>query len=182
MFIIITELLDKQGLLINEDVLAARLGIDKTSSPDWELLKQSLSTAQYTGVFYEGWPKWWMHLVDRWWTEKIEVNLSLRSTPASKKVEQIRAKLNFDKLEVAQRIDKSVSDEFWTICKGYNRPLDPVDGLIIQGQDNLYPWQEPEYVSIDAALKKKNIENWGQVADVEKEYLEELKVVFRPKK
>lgn len=57
-----------------------------------------------------------------------------------------------------------------------------VDGLIIQGQDNLYPWQEPEYVSIDAALKKKNIENWGQVADVEKEYLEELKVVFRPKK
>lgn len=54
---IITELLDKQGLLINEDVLAARLGIDKTSSPDWELLKQSLSTAQYTGVFYEGWPK-----------------------------------------------------------------------------------------------------------------------------
>lgn len=39
---IITELLDKQGLLINEDVLAARLGIDKTSSPDWELLKQSL--------------------------------------------------------------------------------------------------------------------------------------------
>lgn len=179
---IITELLDKQGLLINEDVLAARLGIDKTSSPDWELLKQSLSTAQYTGVFYEGWPKWWMHLVDRWWTEKIEVNLSLHSTPASKKVEQIRAKLNFDKLEVAQRIDKSVSDEFWTICKGYNRPLDPVDGLIIQGQDNLYPWQEPEYVSIDAALKKKNIENWGQVADVEKEYLEELKVVFRPKK
>lgn len=60
--------------------------------------------------------------------------------------------------------------------------MDPVDGLIIQGQDNLYPWQEPEYVSIDAALKKKNIENWGQVADVEKEYLEELKVVFRPKK
>lgn len=88
--------------------------------------------------------------------------------------------MNFDKLEVAQRIDKSVSDEFWTICKGYNRPLDPVDGLIIQGQDNLYPWQEPEYVSIDAALKEK-YRKLGQVADVEKEYLEELKVVFRPK-
>lgn len=179
---IITELLDRQGLLINEDVLAARLGVDKTSSSDWELLKQNLSTTQYTGVFYEGWQKWWMHLVDRWWSDIIESNLSLRSTSAKERVEQIQSKLNLKKLEVAQRIEKSVSDDFWTICKGYNKPLDPIDGVIIQGQDNLYPWQEPEYVSIDAALKKKNIDNWGHVADVEKEYLEELKVAFKPKK
>ena len=83
---------------------------------------------------------------------------------------------------MAERIDKAISDEFWTICKGYNRPLDPVDGLLIQGQDNLYSWQDSEYVSVDAALWRKNIDNWIGVADVERERYEELKVMYSRKK
>lgn len=70
----------------------------------------------------------------------------------------------------------------WTLCKGSHLPLDPVDGLIIQGQDNLYPWQEPEYVSVDAALWRRNIDDWISVADVEKERYDELKVIYSRKK
>lgn len=179
---LITQLFDKQGLLINENVLAARLGIDKDLSKDWTLLKQSILVAKYTGVFSEGWQRWWMHLVDKWWTETIKADSYLRSTPANERVDKIKEKLKLDQLIVAQKIDKSESDEFWTICKGYNRPLDPIDGLLVQGQDNLYPWQEPEYVSVDAALKRKNISNWKDVADIEKEHFDELKVIFRPNK
>lgn len=179
---LITEFLNKQGPLVNEEVLAARLGIDKNQSGDWNALLESLSSVKYKGVFCNGWSRWWMHLVEQWWNETIKSDTFLRSTPAKVRVEKIKQVTQLNQLVEAKKIDKANSDEFWTICKGYNRPLDPVDGLLIQGQDNLYSWQEPEYVSVDAALWRKNIDNWIGVADVEKERYETLKTLYSRKK
>ena len=179
---LISELIEKQGLLIDEEVLAARLGIDMYQSKDWDQLKSNLSPMQYKGVFSGGWMRWWMPLIDKWWNDSIGADFSLRSSSATHRVKKIKESLQLEHLSVAQKIDKSNSDEFWTTCKGYSRPLDPVDGLLVQGQDNLYPWQEPIYVSIDAALKRKNKGKWVDLADIEKEYFEELKIMFRPKK
>jgi hypothetical protein len=179
---LISELLEKQGLLINEDVLAARLGIDKEKSSDWNLLKEKMTSAQYMGAFSEGWTRWWMPLIDKWWSKDLKADTSLRSSSAKERVKRIQKFYQFSNLIAAERIDKSNSDEFWTVCMAYNRPLDPVDGLLIQGQDNLYPWQEPLFVSIDAALKRKNNEKWKDLADIEKNYFEELKVMYKPKK
>ena len=179
---LITELLEKQGLLLTEDVLAARLGIDKEKSEDWNLVKKEIGDAQYNGAFSEGWTRWWMHLIDKWWSKSLKADVSLRSSSAKERVERIREFLHLNNLTVADRIDKSNSDEFWTVCMAYNRPLDPVDGLLIQGQDNLYPWQEPAYVSIDAALKRRNIDKWKSVADIERNYFEELKIAYKPKR
>ena len=179
---LITELLTKQGLLIDEDILAARLGIDKSKSTDWSKLLELLTNAKYKGVFCNGWPRWWMHSIEKWWKEDIKSDLYLRSTSANERVEKIKQATELTQLVAATKIDKADSDEFWTICKGYGHPLDPVDGLLIQGQDNLYSWQEPEYVSIDAALWRKNIDNWLEVADVEKERYEELKKLYSRKK
>ena len=44
---LITEFLTKQGLLIDEDVLAARLGINKAISTDWNMLLEELSKNKY---------------------------------------------------------------------------------------------------------------------------------------
>ncbi len=179
---LITEFLEKQGLLIGEDILAARLGVDKENSKDWELLKQLLEGAKYTGIFSYGWERWWAHLVENWWNELDTNETHLRTTSANLRVEILKKQCGFSNIVAATKIDKADSDEFWTICKGYGKPLDTIDGLLISGQDNLYPWQEPEYVSVDAALKKKGFEQWKGLADVEKEHFEELKVIFSPKK
>ena len=179
---LITEFLTKQGLLIDEDVLAARLGINKAISTDWNMLLEELSKYKYNGVFNIGWPRWWMHLVEKWWSESIKSDSILRSTPAKERVEIIKQATGLEHLIAAEKISKADSDEFWTLCKGCHLPLDPVDGLIIQGQDNLYPWQEPEYVSVDAALWRRNIDDWISVADVEKERYDELKVIYSHKK
>lgn len=179
---LITEFLEKQGLLIDEDVLASRLGIDKTSSQDWELLKAKLSCVQYRGVFCEGWQRWWAHMVEIWWNNEVISETSLRSLSAHNRVDYIKESTGLGKLQAAERIEKCDSEEFWTICKAYNRPLDPIDGLLIEDQDNLYPWQEPEYVSIDAALKKRNVELWHGIADVEKGRFDELKEVYSHRK
>ena len=175
---LITELLTKQGLLIDDDILAARLGIDKSKSLDWSNLMKLLTNAKYKGVFCEGWPRWWMHIIERWWKDEIKSELYLRSTSAGERVEKIKQATGLLQLVAATKINKADSDEFWTICKGFKLPLDPVDGLLIQGQDNLYSWQEPEYVSVEAALYRKNIDNWLDVADVEKERYEELKSLY----
>lgn len=177
---IIYELIEKQGLLINEQVLAARLGIDIENSQDWGKVKEFLSATKYAGVFSEGWQRWWMPLVEKWWDETVKAESYLRSTPATERVETIKNNLQLENLNPAQRIDKADSEEFWTVCKGYNKPLDPVDGLIIEGQEKLYPWQEPEYVSIDAALKSKNKDSvWKNVAKLEEGYLKELQEQYK---
>ena len=177
----VTEVLEKQGLLINEDVLAARLGLDKNNSEDWEALKQQLESTKYNGVFSKGWDRWWAHLVEKWWIESVGALTSLRTTSAALRVQSIKNYSGLCNIVVATKIDKAESDEYWTVCKGYGKPLDTIDGLLICGQENLYPWQEPEYVSIDAALKKKGINNWHDLADIEKEHYEELKVIYAPK-
>jgi hypothetical protein len=177
---IIYELIGRQGLLINEQVLAARLGIDIENSQDWAKVKESLSVTKYTGVFGEGWQRWWMPLVEKWWEETVNADTYLRSTPATERVELIKNVLQLENLKPASKIDKADSEEFWTVCKGYNRPLDPVDGLIVEGQEKLYPWQEPEYVSVDAALKSKNKGDvWKNVAKIEEDHLKELQETYK---
>jgi hypothetical protein len=177
---IIYELIEKQGLLINEQVLAARLGIDIANSPDWGKVKETLSATKYAGVFSGGWQRWWMPLVEKWWNETVKTEIYLRSTPATEKVKIIKEALLLDNLQAAPKIEKADSEEFWTVCKGYDKPLDPVDGLIIDGQEKLYPWQEPEYVSVDAALKSKNKDAvWKNVAKIEEDHLKELYKTYK---
>lgn len=178
---LITEFFEKQGLLIDESVLAARLGIDLFSSEDWDIVKQQLECAKYKGVFSYGWHRWWANLVEKWWKEMVTDEMQLRTTAASMRVQSIKERYGLSNIVPATRIDKAKSDEFWTVCKGYRKPLDTIDGLLISGQDNLYSWQELEYVSIDAALKKKGINKWHSLADVEKEHFDVLKLIYEPK-
>lgn len=177
---IIYELIEKQGLLINEQVLAARLGVDIVNSQDWDKAKDSLVSAKYNGVFSGGWQRWWMPLIEKWWNETVKADTYLRSTPATEKIEIIKSALQLNNLQAAQKIEKADSEEFWTVCNGYDKPLDPVDGLIIEGQEKLYPWQEPEYVSVDAALKSKNKDAvWKNVATIEEDHLKELQETYK---
>lgn len=176
---ILKELIEKQGLLIDEQTLAAKLGVDISNSGDWLQLLDSISKTKYMGIFHQGWRRWWAPLLEAWWQETISEKIYLRSIPALRRIELIKEKTGLDALNPADKIEKAESTEFWTICRGYNKPLDPIDGLIIEGQENLFPWQDPEYVSIDAALKRKNVSKWINVAKLEIERLNDLKDQFR---
>ena len=171
---VINELLNRQGLLVDEQTLASRFGVDIKKSEDWKLLLGHLQFAKYKGIFSEGWERWWMQPIEDWWHNDISDN-SLRTMGATQRVEKIKEKLDLTKLITVNRINGAESDAFWTICQGYNKPIDTIDGLLIAGQENLYPWQEPKFVSIDAAVKRVNIENWKEVSGVEKNFLEELR-------
>ena len=78
---ILNELIIKQGILIDEDILAVRLGIDKNESTEgWVKVRDSLKDfgVEYQGVFSDGWPRWWMPMVDEWWYSLIDNDTYIR--------------------------------------------------------------------------------------------------------
>lgn len=160
-----------QGMLVDELTLAARLGIKSTESEDWKKLLELLKDSEYKGIYSDAWPRWWMFRIYEWWNN-ISPKL-LRSLSASERVQIIKEKSGFSKLETASREPLADSDYFWTICKGSNQPIDEIDGLVIAGQSNLYPWEESSFVSINTALNKVNIDAWKDVSPIGKLRLSE---------
>ncbi len=181
----IKNVLGKSGLLVSEELLATRLGILKSDSPDWGELLELLSPYKYSGVFCEGWQRWWMNGVERWWNEKIDTNGNLRTMKATEKVEKFIHALNLPGLISIKKIEKSRSDSFWTNCVGSGAPIDTVDGLLIAEQDNLYPWQDKSYISFEEALNPTNKSRWNRISPLEEYKLEQLKLSYpneRPKR
>lgn len=172
---ILNNLILHQGLLINEDVLAARLGIDKNESSNWNAVVDYFKACRYKGILCEGWDRWWMPLIDDIWNNISNEAPYLQMLTAKERVDILTKKTGIENIKVATKLPKADSTRFWTVCQAYNKPLDPADGLMIIGQENLSPWLEPLYISIDGALKRKNHKNWLDIEKFEKSRLEPYK-------
>lgn len=149
---IIYEVLEPSGSLVDEGMLAARLGVDIQESPDFNKLKEKyLRTAAYSGMFHEGWPRWWSYLLDEWWKTLEGNQAPLRTISASERVKILKKITNLKRLSPATPIEKNYSDKFWTICQVTKKPLDPKDGFILQVPE-FRLWQDRPYVSLRAAV------------------------------
>jgi len=157
------------GTLIGEDVLAARLGVDK-SSEDWSNVLDELKELKYKGIFKDSHNRWWSEKLEEWWTSVFGVN-NLRRLNASERVSFLVDNFKFD-LKTANATELSKSTKFWTICKGTNMPLDPFDGIQIIKKD-YKSWQEKEYFSKDYALAKIDEEK-NFIDETDLKYLKDL--------
>ena len=175
---ILKEMIEVPGPLIDEFILAARLGIDIEKSKDWEKLKvNALDSFSYKGPFGEAWCRWWSTLLEKWWESLKGYSEPLPFLNASERVEIIKENTNYRNLFPAKVIEKGYSSKFWTICQVRNKPLDPVDGFMIQSKEN-YPWQERLYVSKIAALNREQRPKGLKVHPFDREslrnYIEEM--------
>ncbi|MDV3586783.1 hypothetical protein CMU68_16530 [Elizabethkingia anophelis] len=172
---VIKNLLTKSGILIPEDILATRLGVDCYKSKEWHKVLENLGKYIYKGVFSEGWNRWWMSGLDNWWSSELQIEKSLRSTKASDKISLLKEKLKLSELVPLEKAEKSKSEAFWTNCIGSGIAIDTVDGLLVGGQDSYFPWQDKSYISIDEALKPRGKEKWKKLSPSEEYKLELLK-------
>lgn len=157
---VVNTLLRSEGVLISDLMLSARLGIDIEKSGDyWVALTQTLSRCQYTGVFQEGWSRWWMHRVEAFWSELVAYKGSLRKYTAIERVSVLNEKLGLG-LVSATPIAENYSSRYSTVCVATQRPLDPVDGFKIYSsrQD---AWQDSRYVSAYAVLNRVKKAEWS---------------------
>lgn len=151
--LIVRDLLERPGALIDEDLCAARLGVNRASE-DWPQLWTALhADCGYLGVMHEGWPRIWMHRLRDWWEVRSEAAPDLEPLTAAARVAQLQAVTGLERLRPAAPILQDYSSRFWTLCRGHQRPLDPADGVVALVPD-LKPWQEKYYLSMDAALRR----------------------------
>lgn len=135
------------GVLINENTLAARLGIDKEKSKDWNnLLEQYFNKAKYTGVFFDAWPRWWNdYVIDIF---EVLTDENLPSLAAEERVELLKAKTKLENLLPAKPLEFFNSTYFWNVCELTGMPLDPFEGYKIDNKIEPQPWQDYKYVSM----------------------------------
>ncbi|TAG41494.1 MAG: hypothetical protein EAZ31_07530 [Cytophagia bacterium] len=172
---LLRELIEHQGILIDEDVLAARLGINK-SSDDWEKLKEKLSSLKYKGVFGEAWERWWWFEIENWWRSNF-TGISLRSSTADVRVENIKQKINLQNLVPCIKTAKSKGSSFWTVCWFSKSPLDTIDGFTLLKDETIKAWQEKRYISLDYALEeRKKVEK--EISTIEMPRFNKLKQMY----
>ncbi|OHE02632.1 MAG: hypothetical protein A2W82_06010 [Sulfurimonas sp. RIFCSPLOWO2_12_36_12] len=149
---ILKDLIYAKGVLINEKYLAARLGIDKESSTDWENVATAFSAAKYKGVFSDGWERWWMFEIDKKFHEISGTYLNYLD--AKERIAILKEKLGLANLNYPEPIDKNESYDYWTVCKALGKPLDSHEAFKVYTRSEPKPWQEYEYISLHALLEE----------------------------
>ena len=137
------KLVKRAGILISEDHLSARLGVDKKQSSDWPALVALITeVAGYTGPLCDGWRRWWLPVLSRWWTRTISHQEHFLSLSAKDRVSLLREKTNLCNLVEQLPIEEMYSRHFSTVCVCLREPLDPVDGYVVS-EDSSEPWLQP---------------------------------------
>lgn len=148
--------------LINEKILAARLGIDilETPTDDWvALLDRFFGDAHYEGLFSDGWNRWWADkIVDVFFQISGQKLAFLRATDRVKILTDVSG---ISTLVSAKPLQFCSSEEFWTICEGYKVPIDPLEAFKISTSADLKPWQESKYISLLAILEREGFSDRG---------------------
>ncbi|MHB1922949.1 MAG: hypothetical protein ACYCOO_12015 [Chitinophagaceae bacterium] len=159
---IIKNFLHQTNPLINEKILAARLGIDinKTPRKSWSKLKLDyFSSACYSGLFSDGWNRWWADdIVDIFLKASGE---RLAFLKAEQRVDHLKKITGIYDLVEAKPLKFCNSSEFWTICEGYKVPIDPLEAFKIAVSVDLKPWQESKYISLLAILEREGYTDRG---------------------
>jgi hypothetical protein len=173
---IFNEIISKSGVLIDGNILAARLGIDYNKSEDWITLIDKLKDFKYKGIFRDSFDRWWANDILNWWNSNF--SKPLIQLTAQERVNLIKEKFNLSNLIEAQAIEKTTSTKFWTICQAYKRPLDPKDGFLLDG-NLIYSWQDKRYLSLQSILERDAKTEGLLVHPAERERLEDIKQEYK---
>ena len=152
---ILRDLLGEPRPLVDESLLAARLGVETAQRrPMWNRLLRALRSCAYRGVFREGWPRWWWSSVESWWGRLSQDEL--RSLDAKARVSILNRKLGL-KLGAAEPIRSDYRSNFWAVCEALERPVAIADAFQANNSSE-HPWHDPRYISKTAALSRRGVE------------------------
>ena len=111
---IFVQALVQPGMLISEDLLATRLGIDRSSSAVGNGLREATSAVFYSGVAADSFVLWWARGLEAWWEER-SLNVPLAATPIADRHRALSEK--FPGLAQIRMPSVSPSDRPWRGCE-----------------------------------------------------------------
>lgn len=151
------------GLLIDEHVLAVRLGVDlEASGGDWESLKNSLFEAKFVGIGAKNFQRWWAHGMEDWWFTKVDSAEPLSSRTAVERVDLLRAVFGLKELQPINPKFGQTQTRFWRLCRlglelrpKERIPVDPADSVRLTTQMDQPSWVEPYSASAKLAFRNR---------------------------
>lgn len=137
--------IQKDGIIVDEETLAIKLGIDIKKSPDWErFLKNEMSIFKYKGILAKVYPRWWIYDIIS--SFKTKCNINLKILDSSDRVKLIKEKyIDYD-LNCLESLENQEFSTYWYKCVISRLPLDLLDGLKII-EIPRYPWIDQGYIS-----------------------------------
>lgn len=147
-------LLGRAGPIIEEALLAVRLGVDRSQSEDWPALLDRLKTTAYKGVFGGGYGRWWATLVLDWWASEIDPERPLFRLGAGDRVLGIVQKTGLTKMTALNEDDPdSPGTKFWHMCIRSKRPIDPNFGFPLMPEWGQETWHDVDYLCLEEAKR-----------------------------
>jgi hypothetical protein len=150
------------GLLLNEDLLSFRLGVDSRSSgAAWGNLKRRLEGCLYKGVGAPYFQRWWAQGLDSWWWTSFPDLPPLSTLTISERIKALNS--IDDGLRPLVMPRGSAGERPWRHCSltleaagGGWIPVDPAAGVKLTPWSDLPPWVDPQYAALSAALEQKD--------------------------
>lgn len=150
------------GLLIDDSLLAIRLGIDpEKSSADFDAIKKILPF-RYTGVASDNFSRWWARALDEWWFSTVDSKTPPSALPADARVELLKARLGLNHLAALQMPSESAGSRPWRQCAFHleqeppkSFPIDPSESVRLTGYTDTSPWLDPLYAALGIALSNR---------------------------
>ena len=146
---LLNQVIEPTGIFIDEDILAIRLGIDKTisTSTAWDELVTKLAPYKYTGIYANMGTRWWERGIDSWWRNHFPNEKRLPILTAQERVALLLYSIpNLQGLVALDNPNNHLSTKYWRKCELSKRPLDDIDGLLY-APTSQYTWQDARFVA-----------------------------------
>ncbi|GAB3399254.1 hypothetical protein NX774_17760 [Massilia agilis] len=152
------------GLLIDEKLLALRLGVDvEKSGAAWATLLGKLGDAKYGGVARTRFERWWARGLEEWWFKNIDSITPLASRTVAERVDLLANRTTTPGLEPLAGSAPSSEFRPWRFCRlGLESepaeflPVDPTDSVRLTPQADFPAWIDPPVASLRLALRARN--------------------------
>lgn len=157
---LIMRFLTQPGPLITEDLLSARLGVDRLSE-GWPALLDALAPLKYVGKGYEYFKLWWARGLEDWWLDCEGSDTPLSSMTIDQRIEQLAGK-HFG-LSPLPMPEESLGMRPWRLCalsleeeEPSVIPVDPAYGVRVASRGNVAPWVDASFAALGIALQKRD--------------------------
>lgn len=155
--------LTSPGLLIGEELLALRLGVDRQLSANaWSQLINNFDIFKYSGAGHKNFNRWWGRGLEDWWYSSVDRNSPLAGRTSVERVDNIAEITGIAGLVPLAAPSSQESFRPWRFCKlGLeSEPLnyiavDPAECVRITPQDELPAWIEPPCASFKLAMQAR---------------------------
>jgi hypothetical protein len=169
------------GPLINDDLLAIRLGIDiRATGESWHKLKGKFSEFRFQGTAHSYFERWWARGLESWWMGASQGRSSLPALTISERVTVLSKLFGDGKFVPLQMPKGSAGDRPWRMCalsmeedEPVVVPIDPSAAVRITSRSDLPPWADPLYAAFGSALRATHDKRLNQ-SDIDR-----LKQKFR---